>query len=96
MPTDTRRRDEIAAAVAAYDSANPRAPLPRDRARLLTVMFPFDDVCQRSQTDIAADGFTRRSLPAVLKRLVAAGFLSQHRVAGVPVTYQLRLPPVRR
>ena len=43
MPTDLRRRDEIAAAVAAYGSANPSAPLPRTAARLLTVMFPSDE-----------------------------------------------------
>jgi hypothetical protein len=39
MPTDLRRRDDIIAAVAAYDSANPKAPLPRNAARLLVVMF---------------------------------------------------------
>ena len=41
MPIDQCRRDDIVAAVAAYDSANPSAPLPRNTARLLVVMFPL-------------------------------------------------------
>ena len=60
MPTDLRRRDEIAAAVAAYDSANPSAPLPRNAARLLAAMFPAEDVCQRSLEAIAAKGSAER------------------------------------
>ena len=92
MPIDLRRRDDIAAAVAAYDGANPSVPLPRNAARLLAVMFPSEDVCQRSQEAIAAEGFSRDRLPAMLRRLVEAGFLSRHRVAGVPDTYRLQLP----
>jgi hypothetical protein len=92
MPINERRRDDIAAAVAAYDSANPKARLPRNAALLLAVMFPSEDVCQRSQEAIAAEGFSRDRLPAMLRRLVAAGFLSRHRVAGVPDTYRLHLP----
>ena len=65
MPIDQRRRDEIAAAVAAYDSANPQAPLPRNAVRLLAAMFPTEDVCQRSLQDIAAEGFDRKRLPAL-------------------------------
>ena len=94
MPTDLRRQDDIAAAVAAYDSANPKARLPRSAARLLAVMFPSEDVCQRSLEAIAAEGFSR--VPAVLKRLVEAGFLSRQRgSASIPDTYRLHLPPVR-
>ena len=95
MPIDKRRRDDIAAAVAAYDSANPSAPLPRHAARLLAAMFGSDDICQRSQEAIAAEGFSRDRLPAMLRRLVEARFLSRHRVAGVPDTYRLHLPPVQ-
>jgi hypothetical protein len=95
MPIDERRRDDIAAAVAAYDSANPSAPLPRHAAQLLAAMFGSDDICQRSQEAIAAEGFSRDRLPAMLRRLVEAGFLSRHRVAGVPDTYRLHLPPVQ-
>ena len=92
MTIDERRRDDIAAAVAAYDSANPSAPLPRHATQLLAVMFPSEDVCQRSQEAIAAEGFSRDRLPAMLRRLVEAGFLSRHRVAKVPDIYRLHLP----
>lgn len=33
MPINERRRDDIATAVAAHDSANPNASLPRNAAR---------------------------------------------------------------
>jgi hypothetical protein len=55
-------------------------------------MFPVEDVCQRSQEAIAAEGFSRDRPPAMLRSLVTAGFLSQHRVALVPDTYRLQLP----
>ena len=96
MPIDPRRRDDIVAAVAAHDSANPSAPLPRNTARLLAAMFASDDVCQRSLEDIAAEGFARDRLPALLRRLVEVGLLSLERgSARVPNTYRLHLPPVR-
>jgi hypothetical protein len=90
MPINERRRGDIAAAVAAYDSANLKARLPRSAARLLAVMFPTEDVCQQSLEALAAKGFSRVS--AVLKRLVEADLLSRHRVAGFPDTYRLHLP----
>src|SRR6476469_8480247 len=92
MPTDERRLDDILAAVAAYDSTHPSTPLPRNADRLLAVMFPSEDVCQRSQEALAAEGFSRDRLPAMLQRLVEAGLLSRHRVAQVPDTYRLHLP----
>jgi hypothetical protein len=96
MPIDPRRRDDIVAAVAGHDSANPSAPLPRSTTRLLAVMFASDDLCQRSLDDIAAEGFARDRLPALLRRLVEAGLLSMERgSARVPNTYRLHLPPVR-
>jgi hypothetical protein len=95
MPINARRRGDFIAAVAAYDRDHPDAQLPRHAARLLALMFPSEDVCQRSQEAIAAEGFSRDRLPAMLRRLVAAGFLSRHRVAGVPDTYRLHLPLVR-
>ena len=89
MPIDPRRRDDIVAAVAAHDSANPNA-------RLLAAMFPSEDVCQRSPQAIAEEGFNRKNLSSVLKYLVAAGFLSRKPGSGVvPNTYRLHLPPVR-
>jgi len=96
MPVDPRRRDDIVAAVAVYDRANPETCLPRNATRLLAVMFASDDVCQRSLEDIAADGFSRDKLPALLRRLVEVGLLSRERgSARVPNTYRLHLPPVR-
>ena len=96
MPMDQRRRDDIFAAVDAYTSTHPSMPQPRNATQLLTVMFPSEDVCQRSQEAIAAEGFSRDRLPAMLRRLVEAGFLSRHRVARVPDSYRLHLPPVVR
>src|SRR5689334_6185696 len=40
LPIDPRRRDEIAAAVAAYDNADTKVRLPRSSVPLLTAMFP--------------------------------------------------------
>ena len=96
MPIDPRRRDGLVAAVAAHDSANPGAPLPRNAARLLAAMFASDDVCQRSLEDIAGEGFSRDWLRALLRRLVEVGLLSLERgSAREPNTYRLHLPPVR-
>jgi hypothetical protein len=96
MPTPERRRDDIAAAVAAYDRANPFLPLPHNAARLLAAMFPAGDTCQRNLDAIAADGFSRKHLPGTLGRLVKAGFLSRQQGAGtVPDAYQIHRPPVR-
>jgi hypothetical protein len=96
MPVDPRRRDNIVAAVAAHDSANPSATLPRNAARLLAVMFPSEEVCQRSLQAIAEEGFARKSLPGLLKHLAEAGFLSRQPGSGaVPDTYRLLLSPVR-
>jgi hypothetical protein len=94
MPIDQRRRDEITAAVAAYDHDHPDAPLPGNAVRLLTVMFSSGDVCRRSLDAIAAKGLNRKTLSATLRRLVEAGFLSRHQGAGaMPNTYRLHLPP---
>jgi len=96
MPIDLRRRDDIVAAVAAYDRANPETRLPRNATRLLAVMFANDDVCQRSLEDIAAEGFARSRLPVLLRCLVEVGLLSRERgSARAPDTYRLHLPPVQ-
>ena len=97
MPIDQHRRDVIAAAVAAYDCANPEARLPRSTVPLLAAMFPIEDVCQRSLQDIAAEGFDRKRLAANLRRLVEAGFLSRQPGSGVvPDAYRLHLSAGRR
>ena len=96
-PTDPRRRDEITAAVAAYDRANPLTQLPRNAARLLAVMFSAGHVCQRSLEDLAAEGFSRRNVAITLRRLVEAGFLTRRfGTAAIADTYHLHIPPVRR
>jgi len=56
MPIDPRRREEIAATVAAWNQAHSAALLPRNTVRLLAAMFPSGEVCQRSLADIAKRG----------------------------------------
>ena len=93
MPIDQRRRDNIAAAVAACDRDHPDTPLPRNTVRLLTVMFLSEDVCHRSLDAIAAEGLNRTTLPATLRRLVEAQLLSRRQGSGaVPHAYRLHLP----
>ena len=93
MPPDLRRRDDIAAAIAAYDRDHPDAPLPRNAGRLLAAMFSSEDVCHRSLEDIVAEGFSRNRLPATLRRLEEAELLSRERgSARIPDTYRLCLP----
>lgn len=96
MSVDERRRDEITAAVAAYNSASLGAPLRRSAARLLTVMFPTKDVCRQTWEALTAEGFSKEDLKATLRQLVAAGFLSREQRRGrLASTYRLHLPPVR-
>ena len=59
-------------------------------------MFPRGSVCQRRLEDLVAEGFDRRTLPRLLRSLVDAGFLSKEATRGLPSTYHLHLPPVRR
>ena len=93
MPIDLRRRDEITAAVDAYDRDHPDAPLPRNAGRLLTVMFSSEDVCHRSLEDIVAEGFSRNRLSPTLRRLEEAELLSREwGSARIPDTYRLHLP----
>jgi hypothetical protein len=98
MPIDERRRNDIAAAVAAYASVHPdEVRLPRRAVRLLAVMFPVGDVCRRSLDNLAGEGFDRRNLPGMLRRLTEAGFLSKEEGRrGIVSTYRLHLPPERR
>ena len=96
MPIDPRRRDDIVAAVAAHDSANPSATLPRNAARLLAAMFASEDVCQRSLEAIAAKDSPETGFPACCgawSRLDCCR--RQPGSARVPDTYRLHLPPVQ-
>ena len=91
------RRDDIEAAIAAYERANPLTPLPRNAAPLLTALFTDGDVYRGSLDDVAALGFSRKHLPATLKRLAKAGFLSREfDAASAPDTYRQHLPPLVR
>jgi hypothetical protein len=93
MPAVAARREAIAAAIAAYNHDHPESPLPRPATQLLATMFAADEVCQRSLEDIAADGFNRKTLPATMRRLVEAGFLSRHQTSTrEPYVYRLHLP----
>ena len=97
MTRPLSRRREIEAAIAAHNSADNETVLPPSAVRLLAVMFPRDDVCQRSVADLEAEGFDRRTVRSLLRALVDAGFLSTERPWGaVPNIYRLHLPPVRR
>ena len=87
------RRTEIEAAVAAHNRyTDQRTLLPPEAVRLLAVMFRQGSVCQRSQDDLAAEGFNLRPL---LRALIAAGFLSRERGPGrgASTVYRLHLPP---
>jgi hypothetical protein len=97
LPTDPSRRDDIEAAVAAYDKANPLTPLPRNAARLLTALFTAGDVYRGSLDDIAALGFSRRHLPGTLQRLASAGFMSREFGVGSDLgNYRQHMPPLVR
>jgi hypothetical protein len=67
MPINERRRDDIATAVAAYDSANPNASLPRNAARLLAVMFP----CETPMLSALAKAALEGDLAAKVQALAA-------------------------
>jgi hypothetical protein len=98
MPIDEHRRDEIAAATAAYNVTSRRGRLvPPATTSLLTVMFADADVCQRSLESLAQEGFDRTVVVRLLRRLLEAGFLSKQRGQGRdPASYHLHLPPVQR
>ena len=66
MPIDLRRREDLAAAIDAYNRTHPEARLPRPAIRLMTIMFAADDVCQQSLDTLAAEGFRRNNVPRTL------------------------------
>ena len=87
---------EIEAAIAAHNrNTDQRTLVPPEAVRLLAVMFRQSSVCQRSQNDLAAEGFNLRPL---LRALIAAGFLSRERGPGrgASTVYRLHLPPRRQ
>jgi hypothetical protein len=95
-------RDELEAAIAAYNSADPeRFVLPPLAAQLLAVMFPRNTVCRCSVTNLATTGgFDRNAVRKLLISLAHAGFLTKEGPSGVgagrPNTYRQHLPPLVR
>jgi len=86
------RRDACSIAVETYNRTHRGPPLPRPAARLLAVMFAAEDVCCLSQQELLARGFGK-SLPAALRALVDAGFMSkQAGTSRIPDSYRLLLP----
>ena len=97
MPIDPRRRDEVAAAVGAYNATGRKPLLADDATRLLTIMFADADVCQRNLDSLVAEGFSRGNLVRLLRALVEAGLVSKERgVSRAPNIYRLHLPPRRQ
>ena len=98
MPINERRRDDIATAVAAHDSANPNASLPRNAARLLAVMFPCETpmlsaLAQAAQEgDLAAkvQGRGRRSRRRPGGCPCAAGGVPGPRLVSFPGVHEMR------
>jgi hypothetical protein len=81
MPINERRRDDIATAVAAYDSANPNASLPRNAARPLAAMFPCETPMLSALAQAAQEGdlaakvqAAGRPIPATAWRLPWRGW----------------------
>jgi hypothetical protein len=91
------RKRDIEAAIAAYsDTDDGLLLLPSDAARLLAVMFPRRSIWQGRFEDLVAAGIDRDTLRKLLRGLVDAGFFSTTGEQGMPPTYHLHLPPVRR
>jgi hypothetical protein len=90
-------RSEIEAAIGAYNAADRETgPLPPEAAGLLAVMFPRDNVCQRSVASLVLDGLDAKTIQGLLRALVFTGFLSRKRGGrGVSHTYRLHLPGVQ-
>jgi hypothetical protein len=76
MPIDLRRRDDIAAAVAAHNRSH--KPLPHSAVRVLEAMFAGGDVCQQSLEALEdTAGLARKSVQTVLRALLTAGILAK-------------------
>ena len=92
------RKRDIEAAFAAHNRTAPvRLLLPPEAARLLAVLFPQDDVCQRSVRSLLAEGFNKAVVTRLLRVLTRAGFVSRAHPGrqGVVATSRLHLPPRR-
>ena len=89
------RRREIEAAIAAHNSADGETLLPPSAARLLTLMFPRDNVCQRRLLELEAEGFDGRTLRRCCGPWSTPDSCPRNDRGGVPNIYRLHLPPVQ-
>jgi hypothetical protein len=90
------RRDDIVAAVAAYNRSH--KPLPHSAVRLIETMFAGGDVCQLSLEALEdVTGLSRKSIQTVLRSLLAAGAIAKEDTgAGRHANrYRLLLPAGR-
>jgi hypothetical protein len=68
------RKRDIEAAIAAHNRTAPLTRrLPPEAARLLIVMFPRGDVCQRTVASLTAEGFDRARSNGTLLWYAQAG-----------------------
>ena len=97
MPTDQHRRDKIAGAVAAHNTAHRKPLLAPDATHLLTIMFAEEDVYRRSMSRLVAEAGGRTRIVARLLRILTdAGFLTKDPGRpGAISTYRPHLPPRR-
>jgi hypothetical protein len=93
------RKRDIEAAIAAHNSTVPvRRGLSPEAARMLTVLFPRGDVCQRTVRSLAPEGFDETTAIRLLRGLIGAGFVSRDPPGprGHASTYRLHLPARRQ
>ena len=77
-PSLPARREAISAAVEAYNRAHPRRRCRVNAARLLTVMFGSDDICQLSlEALLDVVGVSRKPARTALSALLAAGVIAK-------------------
>ena len=96
-PTVRPRRDEIDAAVAAYNAAGQEPLLPSKAVHLLAVMFADADIYQRNLDSLAGKGVGWNTISRLLRLLIEAGFLSKEQGRGQrPNAFRLHLPPRRQ
>ena len=91
------RKEEIQAAIAAYNDADDGLLLPPDAGRLLALMFPRDTIFRGTVKSLTVRGFDEGTARKLLSSLIAAGFLSKEpQRQGIAGTYRLHLPPRRQ
>ena len=86
MTRPLSRRRAIEAAIAAYNSANPRRAAAAQRRPAAGRHVSIRETCaNEARRPSLRKEFSQESLTSMLRRLVGAGFLSRHRVAKVRV-----------